>query len=426
MISTGMLASCSRPVRATTPRLPIVLNLCPRANLASLAFRASSIPCILRPFPSRRSSSSCSSLSRSSITPPVTFQPHLHASTTRHRSSSSRSTTPSSTPSPPGVVTELAFPKVPSPPTIWDKVLPRWAAGAKPYLLISRVDKPIGWILLYWPCAWSITMASTVHHLPPTVPAFYMTLFAVGAMVMRGAGCTINDMWDQKFDKAVERTRWRPLANGDMTQFQALSFLGAQLSVGLLVLTQLNWYSIVLGASSLGLVVVYPFMKRITYYPQFVLGLAFNWGAFLGWSAVTGAVDWVVTVPMYIGGVLWCVMYDTIYAHQDKRDDILVGVKSIALRFPSDSASRTLISSLSASFVGLMTLTGHLAGLGPWYYAISCAGTALHLGWQCKTVNFDSRPDLWKKFCSNGWLGGLVWLGIAADYVSRVMVPGLY
>ena len=155
---------------------------------------------------------------------------------------------------------------------------------------------------------------------------------------MRGAGCTINDMWDRNFDRAVERTRWRPLANGDVTPFQALVFLGAQLSAGLAVLTQLNWYSIVLGASSLGLVVIYPFMKRITYYPHFVLGpsfiptmntmnagadvlvgLAFNWGAFLGWSAVTGATDWLVTTPMFLGGTLWCVMYDTIYAHQVSR-----------------------------------------------------------------------------------------------------------
>jgi 4-hydroxybenzoate polyprenyltransferase len=157
---------------------------------------------------------------------------------------------PPSTPTPhTTIVSELADPLPPpnaavaAAPTILDKYLPTWASGAKPYLLLTRIDKPIGSLLLYWPCAWSITMASTIHHLPPTVPAFYMALFGVGALVMRGAGCTVNDMWDVKYDKAVERTKSRPLARGDITQFQALTFLGAQLGVGLAVLTQLNWYS---------------------------------------------------------------------------------------------------------------------------------------------------------------------------------------
>jgi len=187
------------------------------------------------------------------------------------------------------IASELTHP-LPPPITqtqtsILDKYLPTWAAGAKPYLLLTRIDKPIGSLLLYWPCAWSITLASTINHLPPTVPLFYMGIFGVGALVMRGAGCTVNDMWDVKYDKAVERTMGRPLAAGDITQFQALCFLGGQLGVGLAVLTQLNWYSyvpplpnsdvwktandrIVLGASSLGFVALYPLMKRITYYPQ--------------------------------------------------------------------------------------------------------------------------------------------------------------
>ncbi|KAK4689911.1 4-hydroxybenzoate polyprenyltransferase, partial [Tremellales sp. Uapishka_1] len=265
-------------------------------------------------------------------------------------------------------------------------------------------------------------MASTHLHLPPSVPLFYIGLFGLGAVVMRGAGCTINDMWDQKIDSAVERTKTRPLAAGDVTQFGALTFLGLQLSVGLGILTQLNWYSIVLGASSLGLVFIYPAMKRITYYPQVVLGLAFNWGAFLGWSAVAGSVDWAITTPMYLGGAAWCVMYDIIYAHQDKKDDILVGVKSMALRFPD--TSRTVISVLSSTFVSSLALTGYLADLGPLYYLVSVGGTALHLAWQCIKVDFDNRLDCWKKFSSNGWLGGLIWVGIAADYVQQVVVPG--
>ncbi|WVN85824.1 4-hydroxybenzoate polyprenyl transferase [Cryptococcus depauperatus CBS 7841] len=305
-------------------------------------------------------------------------------------------------------------------PTVLDKIVPKWAEKAKPYLYLTRIDKPIGSILLYWPCAWSITMASTVLQLPITTPLWYMSLFGVGALIMRGAGCTINDMWDSKMDSQVERTKTRPLAAGDVTQFQALTFLGGQLTAGLAVLTQLNWYSIALGASSLGLVVIYPFMKRITYFPHIVLGFAFNWGALLGWSAVAGSVDWTIAGPMYLGGVAWCIMYDVIYAHQDKKDDVLAGVKSMALKFPD--TSRHVISTLSASFVSLLALTGHMAGLGPLYYLISCGGAAAHLAWQCITVNFDSRPDCWRKFTSNGWLGGLIWLGIAADYVQQVLL----
>ncbi|WWD16689.1 4-hydroxybenzoate polyprenyl transferase [Kwoniella shandongensis] len=346
--------------------------------------------------------------------------------TTPSPPSSSKPPSLSSTSIPPGASSELVDPTsstpvtTPAAPNILDKILPRWAMGAKPYLLLTRIDKPIGSILLFWPCAWSITMASTLHQLPITTPLFYLSLFALGSVVMRGAGCTINDMWDSKMDAMVERTKTRPIAAGDVTQFGALTFLGAQMSIGLAILTQLNWYSIVLGASSLSLVVIYPFMKRITYYPQVVLGLAFNWGAFLGWSAVAGAVDWTIATPMYVGGAAWCVMYDIIYAHQDKKDDVLAGVKSMALRFPD--TSRTVISTLSASFVSLLTLTGHLAGLGPLYYLISCGGAAAHLAWQCATVNFDSRPDCWSKFSSNGYLGGLVWLGIAADYVQQVLL----
>ncbi|WWC99135.1 4-hydroxybenzoate polyprenyl transferase [Kwoniella sp. B9012] len=324
----------------------------------------------------------------------------------------------------PSVTSEIIHPQSPlsepAPKSILDN-LPRWASPAKPYLALTRIDKPIGTLLLFWPCTWSITMASTLLHLPITTPLFYISLFGLGALIMRGAGCTINDMWDAKMDAKVDRTKSRPLASGDVTQFQALSFLGLQLSAGLAVLTQLNWYSIVLGASSLSLVVLYPFMKRITYYPQVVFGMTFNWGVFLGWSAVAGVTDWTITAPMYLGGIAWGIAYDLIYAHQDKLDDVKAGVKSMALRFPDNS--RTVISVLYTTFVSMLTLTGHLAGMGPLYYMISCGATAAHLAWQTITVNFDDRADCWRKFCSNGYItGGLVWLGIAAEYVQNVLL----
>lgn len=265
--------------------------------------------------------------------------------------------------------------------------------------------------------AWAITLASTLTHQPLWVPFWYLTLFGIGAIIMRGAGCTINDMWDQKIDRQVDRTKQRPLARGAVTPLQALTFLGFQLSAGLAVLTQLNMYSILLGASSLSLVVVYPLMKRITYYPQFVLGLAFNWGALLGWSAVAGQVDWTIATPLYAAGISWCMLYDTIYAHQDKADDVQVGVRSTALRF--GNSSRAVLSGFATTTVSLLTYVGYLAQATPLYFVVSCAGSAAHFAWQLATVNFDSRKECWSKFIANGYTGGLIWLGTMVDYAVR-------
>uniref|UniRef100_UPI00358E2389 4-hydroxybenzoate polyprenyltransferase, mitochondrial isoform X3 n=1 Tax=Myxine glutinosa TaxID=7769 RepID=UPI00358E2389 len=183
----------------------------------------------------------------------------------------------------------------------------------KPFLYLMRVDKPIGTWLLFLPCTWSIALAAA----PGTLPdARLLALFAVGAALMRGAGCTINDLWDRDIDKKVHRTALRPLAAGTITPFQALLALAGQLSLALGILLCLNWYSVLLGASSLLFVVTYPLMKRITYWPQFVLGLTFNWGALLGWAAVKGSCDWSVCLPLYFSGLMWTLVYDTIYAHQ--------------------------------------------------------------------------------------------------------------
>ncbi|KAK2466372.1 hypothetical protein APHAL10511_002014 [Amanita phalloides] len=249
--------------------------------------------------------------------------------------------------------------------TTWIDRLP---VAVRPYLYLTRIDKPIGTLLLYFPCAWSITMASYAHQLPYTTPLTYLSLFGIGAIVMRGAGCTINDMWDKDLDKAVARTKNRPLARGDLHSRQVIAFLGAQLTVGLGVLLQLNWYSILLGASSLSVVTIYPFMKRITYWPQAVLGLAFNWGALLGWSAVAGAVDWVVCLPLYAGGICWTLVYDSIYAHQDKKDDVTAGIRSTALLFGAQT--RPILSGLSFSAISLLSYAGYLNMHGAPFYCV--------------------------------------------------------
>ncbi|KAF9899699.1 Para-hydroxybenzoate--polyprenyltransferase, mitochondrial precursor (PHB:polyprenyltransferase) [Linnemannia zychae] len=302
-------------------------------------------------------------------------------------------------------------------PGTWVDRMPK---SVQPYLHLTRIDKPIGTWLLFWPCAWGITMASYSAHLPLTPTLSTIGLFGIGAVIMRGAGCTINDLWDRNIDKKVERTKVRPLASGAVTPSQAIAFLGLQLGAGLAVLTQLNLYSIFLGASSLSLVVSYPAMKRITYWPQVVLGLAFNWGALLGSSAMLGAANWPVALPLYASGVCWTLVYDTIYAHQDKKDDIKIGVKSTALRFGDKTPE--YLAAFSAGTVSMLALAGYMNEQGPLFYALSVGGIAAHLAWQLSSVDYENPADCWAKFASNKWAGALVFSGIAGDYLYQIMV----
>ncbi|XP_044285292.1 4-hydroxybenzoate polyprenyltransferase, mitochondrial [Varanus komodoensis] len=291
--------------------------------------------------------------------------------------------------------------------TLSAAALVRAAPGPlQPYLRLMRLDKPIGTWLLYLPCTWSIALAAE----PGCLPAWDMLLlFGTGAILMRGAGCTINDMWDQDYDKKVTRTASRPLAAGEISRFQSLVFLGGQLSLALCVLLCLNNYSIILGASSLLLVVTYPLMKRITYWPQLFLGLTFNWGALLGWSAVQGSCNWSVCLPLYFSGVLWTLMYDTIYAHQDKRDDLTIGVKSTALRFSENT--KPWLSGFSALMLLGLTVTGiNCDQTFPYYAAVTSAG--IHMAQQIYTLDINNSEDCWKKFSSNRTVGLLLFIGI--------------
>ncbi|XP_064272715.1 4-hydroxybenzoate polyprenyltransferase, mitochondrial [Passer domesticus] len=279
-------------------------------------------------------------------------------------------------------------------------------APLQPYLRLMRLHQPAGTWLLYLPCTWSIGLAAA----PGCLPDWRMlSLFGAGAVLMRGAGCTINDMWDRDYDRQVARTASRPLAAGDISTFQSLVFLGGQLSLALCVLLCLNYYSIILGASSLILVVTYPLMKRITYWPQLVLGFTFNWGALLGWSAVKGSCEWSVCLPLYFAGVMWTLVYDTIYAHQDKRDDIMIGVKSTALQFREDT--KQWLSGFSLA----MLLSLCVAGMNcnqtlPYYSAVAAVGA--HLAHQIYTLDIDKPEDCWKKFASNRTVGILLFIGI--------------
>ncbi|RLM78593.1 4-hydroxybenzoate polyprenyltransferase, mitochondrial-like [Panicum miliaceum] len=290
------------------------------------------------------------------------------------------------------------------PPLTWvDNWIPE---AARPYAMLARLDKPIGTWLLAWPCMWSITIAA----IPGQLPDFKMlALFGCGAILLRGAGCTVNDLLDRDIDNKVERTKSRPFASGVLTPSQGVGFLGFQLLLGLGILLQLNNYSRILGASSLLLVFSYPLMKRFTFWPQAYLGLTFNWGALLGWAAIKESLDPAVVLPLYTAGICWTLVYDTIYAHQDKEDDLKVGVKSTALRF--GDLTKYWISGFGAACIGSLALSGYNADLGWPYYTFLCAAAA-QLAWQISTVELSNRSDCNRKFVSNKWFGALVFSGI--------------
>ncbi|XP_034251072.1 4-hydroxybenzoate polyprenyltransferase, mitochondrial [Thrips palmi] len=299
-------------------------------------------------------------------------------------------------------------------PQISEKLVNKCPLHVQPYLKLMRIDRPIGTWLLYWPCGWSIAMGASAGCLPSLE---MLSLFAIGAFVMRGAGCTINDLWDRDIDSKVARTQDRPLVNGSISPLDAVIFLMGQLGVGLLVLLQLNAYCVVLGASSLGLVILYPLMKRVTYWPQFILGLTFNWGALLGWAAIHGSVDLAVCLPLYLAGTCWTIFYDTIYAHQDKVDDVLLGIKSTAIKFGDNT--KLWLSGFGTSMIGGLLLSGMSCGIG-WPYYASVAAVASHLASQVYKLDINNPSDCANKFISNHQVGLILFLGIVLGMLSKV------
>lgn len=268
-------------------------------------------------------------------------------------------------------------------------------APARPYLRLSRLDRPIGSWLLLMPCWWSVGLAGMRTEALPSL--WHIALFFIGAFAMRGAGCTWNDLVDRDLDAKVERTRSRPIPSKQVTPRQAAVFMVAQALVGLLVLIQFNRFTVFTGLASLGVIAIYPFMKRITYWPQIVLGLAFSWGALMGWPAAFGRLDWPAIV-LYAGSISWVIGYDTIYAHQDREDDALIGVKSTALLFGDRTAPM-----LAAFYVGAVVLIG-AAGLMAGGGAIFLAGLAAfaaHLAWQVWRLDINDPAHCLMLFKSN-------------------------
>jgi len=301
----------------------------------------------------------------------------------------------------PGTVPDAA-------PGNWvDRLAPE---AIKPYLRLARFDRPIGAWLLLFPAWWSQALAE-VSLGRPYPNLWYVLLFLVGAFVMRGAGCTYNDIVDRAFDARVARSAARPIPSGQVSVARAFVFLAALCCIGLLVLVQFNWFTILLGASSLLLISAYPFAKRFTFWSQAVLGLTFKWGALVGWAAVTGALG-LPALVLYAGSVLWTIGYDTIYAHQDKEDDALLGLKSTALKFAQ--ATPRWVAGFYAGAVLLWGAAGILAGAGA-LFLLALGLAAAQLGWQVATLDIGDARNCLSRFKSNQLVGWLLFLGLAAD-----------
>src|SRR5689334_5158883 len=285
-----------------------------------------------------------------------------------------------------------------------DSRAPDWS---RPYLRLARFDRPIGSWLLLLPCCWSAALAAGIAHDVRSLP-LVLVLFMIGAFAMRGAGCTWNDITDRDLDAKVERTRSRPIPAGQVSVTQAFAFLVLQALIGLAVLLQFNRFAILTGIASLIIVAVYPFMKRITWWPQVVLGLAFSWGALMGFAVTLGRID-LAALVLYAGSIAWVIGYDTIYAHQDVEDDALIGIKSTARLFGA-ATHRALVVfySLAVILIG----TSLALGGARWPAWIGLAAFAAHLAWQIRRLDISDPVLCLRLFWSNRDAGLLLFAGL--------------
>lgn len=281
----------------------------------------------------------------------------------------------------------------------------------QPYLALARIDKPIGTWLLLLPCFWGIALAQweTGLWLPSEEFHFYV-LFALGAFLMRSAGCAYNDIVDRDLDKSVARTKFRPVASGALSVRQAALFMALLCALAFLILLQFNLFAVMVGCASLGLVALYPFMKRITYWPQFFLGLAFNWGVLLSYAALTGMLTGTAGL-LYLAGIFWTLYYDTIYALQDKEDDLKIGIKSSALAV--GARVKPFLALMAALMILCLLLLGALSYFPPVYY-IGIAGAGFGLIYQLWTLKTASPADALQKFRENRLLGAVIFLSLLA------------
>lgn len=282
---------------------------------------------------------------------------------------------------------------------------PEWAL---PYLQLARLERPIGTWLLLWPCWWSVALATPAGRFPDLK---LMVLFGLGALLMRGAGCTYNDIVDRDIDARVARTRGRPLPSGRVSVAQASIFIVMLLAVAFVILLQFNRFTVLLGMASLAVVLVYPFAKRFTDWPQIILGLAFNWGALMGWAAVRGEIA-LPAALLYAAGIAWTLGYDTIYALQDIEDDALIGVRSTARLFGANTRKLIAVSYAVTAF--LFALAALLAGFGPIFGGVALFGI-LHLARQAWTLDTENPTSCLRAFRSNVYFGWIMFAALTAD-----------
>ncbi|KAL8971274.1 MAG: hypothetical protein Q9183_001131 [Haloplaca sp. 2 TL-2023] len=306
-----------------------------------------------------------------------------------------------------------------------------------PYAELARLDKPAGTYYLFFPCLFSTFMAASYVQVPPLAVLETSLLFFAGALIMRGAGCTINDLWDRNLDPHVARTRLRPIARGAITPFQGLRFFGFQLLAGLGLLLQFPTSCLYYGIPSLVLVGTYPLAKRVTHYPQFVLGLAFSWGTFMGFPALgvdlfSDPVAMKVVAALYASCISWTVLYDMIYAHMDIKDDANVGIKSIALRHEKET--KAVLSGLAVVQTALLEIAGWMLGVGPVFFVSTTVSNVTTLGLMVWRVNLKDVSSCWWWFKYGAWFtGGGISVGLLAEYLqaassssgdTRAKVPG--
>ncbi|KAF8625853.1 hypothetical protein AX17_006749 [Amanita inopinata Kibby_2008] len=292
--------------------------------------------------------------------------------------------------------------------------------STRPYLELIRLEKPTGTILMFWPFAWGLTMAA--YRTSLSLETYWTNIFKClfGAFILRCSACTINDIFDREMDAGVERTRNRPLASGRISVFSASAYLTVQYLIGIVFFyyttTGLAFY--VALFQLLPLFAIYPLLKRVTHWPQAWLGFAMNFGFITAWVSTTGTIDTYLLLAAMTGCWCWTMVYDTIYACQDIRDDVKMGIRSTAILF--GTWIRPLLMACAIVFVAMLGVAGYVNGQGVAYYALSVGGTAAHLTWQFLTVDLEVPSSCWRNFNRNGQLGWVVWSGLMFDYLFMI------
>ena len=281
------------------------------------------------------------------------------------------------------------------------------------FIELTRLKKPIGFMLLFWPCAWGLTLAYDFSNDLKNY-FFYLILFFLGAVLMRSAGCIVNDILDKEYDKKVERTQNRPIASNNISVKVGILYSATLCFLALLVLLNFNKITIILALGSMPLAFTYPLMKRFTYWPQLFLGITFNYGLILGWTAITGQIN-LIPVLLYFGAIFWTLGYDTIYGYQDIKDDEIIGLKSTSIKFKNNPIK--FLSVCYLVFLIIILIIGFLMDLNKFFFVIFIIIFLQMFYFQIKKLDIENKFSCLKIFKSNNFLGLLVFLSLAVGKI---------